>query len=56
MGKWKKLEENIDQEDSTYTDWQYLENVLEWLEDYECLTTAGKDFRNYIWKKYVKGR
>ena len=56
MEEWNKLEEVITQENSAHTDWEYLENVLEWLEDYECLTTAGKDFRNYIWKRHVKGR
>lgn len=51
---WEYLEKGINEEESSHTDWEYLENILEWLEDYQCLTKAGKEFRTRIWKKYIK--
>ena len=53
---WDSLENNISEEESSHTDWEYLENILEWLEDYQCLTKVGKEFRKKIWKKYVKSK
>lgn len=51
-----KLEEEIDGLDSTYTDWEYVENIFEALEDADCLTGIGKRFRRYIWEKYIKSK
>ena len=52
----ERLERGVDEEESTHTDWHYWESVLEWLQDFDCLTEKGKRFRFYIWQKYVRGK
>jgi hypothetical protein len=52
--QFKELEKHIDEDSSTYTDWQYLEGILEWLSDYGCLNKRGTRFWKYLWNKYVK--
>ncbi len=54
MSKNKEIEKDIESLGSTYCDWEYVEEILESLEDAGCLTGIGKRFRNHIWKKYVK--
>ena len=31
-----------------------LDNILEWLEDYDFLNKGGLDLRHRFWKKYIK--
>ncbi len=44
----------IDGLSSNYTDWYYIENILEDLQDRGMLSRKGIKFRNFIWKKHIR--
>ena len=55
MSDWKKeLESEIDSSSSTYTDWDYIGQILSELETAGCGNSRLVEFSNYLYKKYAE--
>ena len=49
-----KLIEEIFKKSFDWIDAWTLDDILEWLQDYEYLNKKGLEFRHRFWEKYIK--